>query len=159
MLPPDLGQKLPRHARDPSKDHVLGAGLSTKKETVVPMRSTSSPVRPPQPVTLEAVQVDAAEGQPPNALSRLRDRALRLRLFGIGVLKYLTNYVVAYVPSFTLRRLWYRRVLESSSIRVPACTWARSCGSTVHARSAETRCGSARTRGSVAAARLMSVAG
>jgi acetyltransferase-like isoleucine patch superfamily enzyme len=42
---------------------------------------------------------------------RLRDRVLPpLRLFVIRLLNYLTNYVVAYVPSFTLRRLWYRVV-------------------------------------------------
>jgi acetyltransferase-like isoleucine patch superfamily enzyme len=34
-----------------------------------------------------------------------------LRQFFIQVLIYLTNYVVAKVPSFTVRHLWYRRVL------------------------------------------------
>lgn len=34
-----------------------------------------------------------------------------LRLFCIQILTYLTNYVVAYVPSFAVRRVWYSRVL------------------------------------------------
>lgn len=34
-----------------------------------------------------------------------------LRLFGVRVLKYLTNHVVAHIPSFTLRHLWYQRAL------------------------------------------------
>jgi acetyltransferase-like isoleucine patch superfamily enzyme len=34
-----------------------------------------------------------------------------LRLFSVRVANYLTNHVVAHVPSFTLRHLWYRRVV------------------------------------------------
>jgi acetyltransferase-like isoleucine patch superfamily enzyme len=34
-----------------------------------------------------------------------------LRLFCVRILNYLTNHVVAHVPSFALRHLWYRRVL------------------------------------------------
>jgi acetyltransferase-like isoleucine patch superfamily enzyme len=34
-----------------------------------------------------------------------------LRLFVIRGLAYLTNYVVSHVPSFALRRLWYRHVV------------------------------------------------
>src|SRR4051794_11574729 len=37
--------------------------------------------------------------------------ARTLRVFCIRVLNYLTNHVVAHVPSFTLRRLWYRKAL------------------------------------------------
>jgi len=33
------------------------------------------------------------------------------RLFAIRVLNYLTNHVVAHIPSFAFRRFWYRRVL------------------------------------------------
>jgi acetyltransferase-like isoleucine patch superfamily enzyme len=33
------------------------------------------------------------------------------RLFAIRVLNYLTNHVVAHIPSFAFRRLWYRRVV------------------------------------------------
>jgi acetyltransferase-like isoleucine patch superfamily enzyme len=43
------------------------------------------------------------------------DRRLRVmpavRLLCIRVANYLTNYVIAYVPSFTIRHGWYRRVL------------------------------------------------
>jgi hypothetical protein len=34
-----------------------------------------------------------------------------LRTFVIRLINYLTNYVVCHVPSFALRRAWYRRVL------------------------------------------------
>jgi acetyltransferase-like isoleucine patch superfamily enzyme len=33
------------------------------------------------------------------------------RLFAIRVINYLTNHVVAHIPSFTVRHMWYRRVL------------------------------------------------
>jgi acetyltransferase-like isoleucine patch superfamily enzyme len=32
-------------------------------------------------------------------------------MFAVRLLAYLTNYVVSHVPSFTLRHVWYRRVL------------------------------------------------
>jgi maltose O-acetyltransferase len=56
-------------------------------------------------------KVADAEARPPRAWSRRYKRPLQLRLFGVRVLNYLTNHVVAHVPSFTLRHLWYRRVL------------------------------------------------
>ena len=34
-----------------------------------------------------------------------------VRLFVIRLLNYVTNYVVSHIPSFALRRAWYRRVL------------------------------------------------
>ncbi|HEY3775519.1 MAG TPA: acyltransferase [Solirubrobacteraceae bacterium] len=34
-----------------------------------------------------------------------------LRLFCVRVANYLTNHVVAHVPSFTIRHLWYQRVV------------------------------------------------
>jgi acetyltransferase-like isoleucine patch superfamily enzyme len=43
--------------------------------------------------------------------SGLAGGAKPLRIFGVRLLNYLTNHVVAHVPSFTLRHLWYRRVL------------------------------------------------
>ena len=44
--------------------------------------------------------------------ARLYDRAVPAAAdFAFGSLIYLTNHVVAHVPSFTLRHLWYRRVL------------------------------------------------
>lgn len=50
------------------------------------------------------------EVQPTSMRSRLYE-AIPLRPFGVRVLVYVTNYVVAHVPSFTLRHLWYQRVL------------------------------------------------
>ena len=40
--------------------------------------------------------------------------AARIRLFAVRLLNYLTNYVVAHVPSFVLRRAWYRHVVGIS---------------------------------------------
>ncbi len=37
--------------------------------------------------------------------------ALGARLVAIGLLNYLTNHVIGHVPSFALRRWWYRHVL------------------------------------------------
>lgn len=34
-----------------------------------------------------------------------------VRLFAVRALNYLTNHVICHVPSFALRRFWYRRVL------------------------------------------------
>jgi acetyltransferase-like isoleucine patch superfamily enzyme len=51
------------------------------------------------------------EAQPTSARQQLYDQALPLRVFCLRILNYLTNHVVAHVPSFTLRHLWYRRVL------------------------------------------------
>jgi len=51
------------------------------------------------------------EAESSSIRSWLYDRALPLRPFGLRVVTYLTNHVVAHVPSFTLRRLWYRHVL------------------------------------------------
>lgn len=42
----------------------------------------------------------------------LSARVMPLRLFCVRVLNYLTNHVVAHVPSFTLRSLWYRHALK-----------------------------------------------
>jgi maltose O-acetyltransferase len=96
---------------------VLDAVLHNKKPED-PMSATDSPVRPSESSILDAEQVDAeqvdAEAvQPLSAPSRprLRDRVVSPREFCIRLLNYFTNYVVAYVPSFAFRRLWYRRVL------------------------------------------------
>jgi maltose O-acetyltransferase len=47
----------------------------------------------------------------PSVKSWLHERAHPLRVFRIHAFNYLTNHVVAHVPSVTLRRLWYRHVL------------------------------------------------
>lgn len=53
----------------------------------------------------------SGEARPSSVRSRLDAPAIALKLFGIRVLNYVTNHVVTHVPSFTLRHLWYRRVL------------------------------------------------
>jgi maltose O-acetyltransferase len=40
-----------------------------------------------------------------------RDMTASAKLFAIRAINYLTNHVVAHVPSYTLRHLWYRKVL------------------------------------------------
>jgi maltose O-acetyltransferase len=42
---------------------------------------------------------------------RVHERATPLRQLFVQILRYVTNHVVAHVPSFTVRHLWYRRVL------------------------------------------------
>jgi acetyltransferase-like isoleucine patch superfamily enzyme len=75
---------------------------------------------PPEHVDGEAKAAGVRSGRddPPRSL----------RLFCIRVLNYLTNHVVAHVPSFTFRHLWYRRVLgiqlgEKSSVHMGAYVW------------------------------------
>jgi maltose O-acetyltransferase len=56
-----------------------------------------------------------------------------LKLFGIRALNYLTNYVVNHIPSYTLRHLWYRRVLgvqlgEGSGILLGCYIWFHGPG-------------------------------
>jgi acetyltransferase-like isoleucine patch superfamily enzyme len=70
----------------------------------------------------------AGEAQPTSAWPRPYDRALQLRLFCIRILNYLTNHVVAHVPSFALRHLWYRRVLgiqlgQQAGVHMGAYVW------------------------------------
>jgi acetyltransferase-like isoleucine patch superfamily enzyme len=52
-------------------------------------------------------RMEQSTGGPAGGLGRV----FSIRLFAVRALLYLTNYLVAYVPSFTLRHLWYRRVL------------------------------------------------
>jgi acetyltransferase-like isoleucine patch superfamily enzyme len=52
--------------------------------------------------------------------------ALPLRGFAVRVLVYLTNHVVAHVPSFTFRHFWYRRAIgiriePGAGIHLGAC--------------------------------------
>jgi acetyltransferase-like isoleucine patch superfamily enzyme len=79
---------------------------STTSTVLVPENTLDPRQAPANPIQPAAVRAQT------RADSRIRLRALwALRQFGIRVLNYLTNYVVAYVPSFALRRLWYRHVL------------------------------------------------
>jgi maltose O-acetyltransferase len=51
-----------------------------------------------------------------------------LRLFAVRILNYLTNHVVSHVPSFAVRRFWYRYVLgiefgERSGVHLGCYVW------------------------------------
>lgn len=68
--------------------------------------------------TTDAVTMDALRPtrvlveQPPSEPLPLPKRAVaHIWMVCVRLINYVTNYVVAYVPSFTLRHLWYRRVL------------------------------------------------
>lgn len=64
--------------------------------------------------TLAPEQNGPAELQPQAPGTRPRARPewrAGPRLVGLRVLHYVTNYLIAHIPSFTLRRLWYRHVL------------------------------------------------
>jgi len=68
----------------------------------------------------------AGGAPPPNGRLGLYARALRV--FAIRLLAYLTNHVVAHVPSYTLRHLWYRRVLgiqlgHRAAVQMGAYVW------------------------------------
>jgi acetyltransferase-like isoleucine patch superfamily enzyme len=60
--------------------------------------------------SLPEPELDIPEIQPTSIRSRLY-RTIPLRPFGVRLLVYATNYVVAHVPSFTLRHFWYQRAL------------------------------------------------
>lgn len=75
----------------------------------------------------ERISAQAAHG---GTRARLHayNPALLLREFFIQVLIYLTNEIVAHVPSFTLRHLWYERVLgielgHRAGIHLGAYVW------------------------------------
>jgi acetyltransferase-like isoleucine patch superfamily enzyme len=124
-----------------SNDHVRDMAAGTNLEAVLPTQSTRSAVHPSDVGTLDAVQLPAAEEARPaisfapvqetprqSAPSRLGDRIMPLRLSCVRVLNYLTNDVVAHVPSFTLRRLWYRHALgidfgPGASVFLGAYVW------------------------------------
>jgi maltose O-acetyltransferase len=83
-------------------------------------RRERTPTPEPEPLVGEAM--------PRSAWSRFYDRAVPLRLFSIRALNYLTNHVVAHVPSFTVRHLWYRRVLgmeiaDNAGVHLGAYVW------------------------------------
>ncbi len=69
-----------------------------------------------------------AEAQPASGRLRRGGRMSVLRLFCVRVLNYLTNHVVAHVPSFALRHFWYRRVLgielgQDAGVHMGAYVW------------------------------------
>jgi acetyltransferase-like isoleucine patch superfamily enzyme len=73
----------------------------------------SSLARTIQAGTVDAVEVAPVDPQPEECRGAAwrPDQEPPLRLLGVRLLNYLTNYVVPHVPSFTLRHLWYRGVL------------------------------------------------
>jgi acetyltransferase-like isoleucine patch superfamily enzyme len=78
------------------------------------------------PTGLPKLELAVVDTPPARTSSRRRDS--ELRLVGTRVVAYLTNYVVAYLPSFTLRHLWYRRVLgfefgEHVGVHMGAFVW------------------------------------
>lgn len=75
------------------------------------MPSKGSPVTVPQADVVHHLRAVSEGQQAMSAPQGLYDRALPLRLFCVRVLNYLTNEVVARLPSATLRRLWYRHAL------------------------------------------------
>jgi maltose O-acetyltransferase len=55
--------------------------------------------------------IDARPRSPAAGRLEAGEGGRSLRLFVIRLLNYLTNYVVAHLPSFVVRRLWYQHVL------------------------------------------------
>jgi acetyltransferase-like isoleucine patch superfamily enzyme len=60
--------------------------------------------------------------------SRPTSTAASMKLFVVRVLNYLTNYLIRHIPSFKLRRAWYRHVLgiqigEHSGIHLGCYIW------------------------------------
>lgn len=91
------------------------------------------------------------------ALSFGRERMLGgPYLFFVRVLNYVTNHVIAHVPSYTIRHLWYRRVLgiqlaRDAGIHMSCHVWFYGPGGP-----AATGCGSGADLGLTAVARWMS---
>jgi maltose O-acetyltransferase len=62
------------------------------------------------------------------AIGAIYERTLALRLRFVGILNYLTNHVVAHLPSYALRHLWYRRALgiqlaEGAAVHMGTYVW------------------------------------
>jgi len=75
------------------------------------MTPSSAPGRHAQADAYDDLGIATVESQATSAAPSLYDRALPVRLIALRVLNYVTNHVVARLPSFTLRRLWYRHAL------------------------------------------------
>jgi maltose O-acetyltransferase len=77
--------------------------------------------------TVPEPRLVASEIDPTSIPSRLYE-AMPLRPLGVRLVVYVTNYVMAHVPSFTLRHLWYRRVLgieigDGAGVHLGAYVW------------------------------------
>ncbi len=75
------------------------------------MPSTGLLSTPSQADSLDDLQLAAVKALPTGGPQALYDRGQPLRLFCIRAFNYVTNHVVAHVPSFTVRRLWYQHAL------------------------------------------------
>ena len=75
------------------------------------MPSTGLLSSPSQADSLDDLQLAAVEAPPTGRPQAVYDRAQPLRLVCIRAFNYVTNHVVAHVPSFTVRRLWYQHAL------------------------------------------------
>lgn len=73
------------------------------------MPSPTSLELPSEAASFDALQFRAALEAQPAATSP--DRVRALRVFAVRVFNYITNHVIAHVPSFTIRRLWYQHAL------------------------------------------------
>lgn len=96
------------------------------------MSSTIPLVTPSQANRLNEPQLAAVEAPPAGRSQPLyRSEPLSewaFRLFCVRVLNYLTNHVVAHVPSHTVRRLWYRHAIgiqlgPRASVLLGASIW------------------------------------
>ena len=105
--------------------------VATNQDEAMP--STSSPARASQAGDIVDLKLAVGEAQPvdatPISAPQGRHFTLALRLFCIRVLSYLTNHVVAHVPSFTFRRLWYQHALgihfgPRASVFMGAYVWS-----------------------------------
>ena len=88
---------------------------ATDQDGAVAMRSANSRVHASQAGEIDDLNVSAGEAQPLETQPTSEPQGLYIarafRLLCIRILSYFTNHVVAHVPSFTLRRLWYTRAL------------------------------------------------
>lgn len=88
------------------RPHLTDADLATP--------STQSRLGASQAGLLDDPLLDETEARPveaPASTPRQRHEMLSPRLLCIRGLNYVTNHVIAHVPSFTLRRLWYHHAL------------------------------------------------
>jgi len=110
----------------------MPSGMPATSENEVMLPSVGSPARASGAAELDGLHAAAEQTRPvgahPGNASQSQYLTRAARLFCIRVLNYLTNHVVAHVPSFTLRHLWYRRALgidlgSRASVFMGAYVW------------------------------------